>query len=905
MIIRQLASLFTLALAGAWGAGLTPYALESEARHNPIGIDQGRPRLGWKLKSDRRGDAQAAYEIMVASAPEKVASGSADLWDSGRVNSAETAWIPYSGTPLNSFQRCWWKVRVWSSSGESSPWSEAAEWTTGLVDPRDRRGMWISTPGNALRSGPMPLFRKEVTVERPVRRALVFVAGLGSHELRINGAKVGDHVLAPAWTNFRQTVLYESFEVTSMLRTGPNAIGVLLGNGFYNVVGGRYSKYTGSFGAPRLWLQLHLEFVNGTASDTGTDLEWRVHDGPITFSDVYGGEDFDARLEPAGWDRAGFDDSNWPKSSFVEPPGGTLRADSSPPARVLQTFDAIHVSQPKPGVFVYDLGQNFAGWPKIAVSGPAGASVRLTPGELLDTTGTVSQRSSGSPAYFTYTLKGSGTEYWSPRFSYYGFRYVQVEGAAPKSARIANLPVVHNLTGDFIYLDVERTGVFSSSDETLNRIHALIDAAVRSNLQHVLTDCPHREKLGWLEESYLMGPSLLYNWDLRTFLPKIIRDIREAQTIDGLIPDIAPEYVVFNEGFRDSPEWGSAGIFLPWSAWQWYGDMQPLEHAYRTMKAYTEYLGSKTKDGLLTYGLGDWYDIGPGEPGYAKLTPQGVTATATYFADLRVLEQTARLLHLEGDAKTFQAAAETERQAFQKAFYKPAEDTYATGSQTSLAMPLVTGLAPDSARGALVDKLVADIRRAGNHPTAGDVGYHYVVEALTNAGRSDVLFDMAKVKTAPSYAAQLAAGATSLTEAWDANPHSSQNHFMLGHIEEWFFSGLAGIRLDPEKPGMRHILINPQPVGDLKSVNASWDSFRGPVSVKWQADQDTFRITVDLPPGISADLYLPAASASQVSTSGSPISQGSGIRFIRQAGNRLVYGISSGRYEFQVRDFVR
>ena len=902
-MVRQAVAIFILALANAFGAGLTPYALESEARHNPVGIDQDHPRLSWKLKSDRRGDAQAAYEILVASAPEKLSSGVADLWDSGRVTSPETAWISYGGTPLRSFQRCWWKVRVWSTSGESSSWSETAEWTMSLADLRDRRGMWIATPDIALRSGPMPLFRHEVIVERPVRRALVFVAGLGAHELRINGAKVGDHVLAPAWTDFRKTVLYESFDVTSLIKTGPNAIGVLLGNGFYNVVGGRYSKFTGSFGAPRLWLQLHLEFDDGTTNETGTDLEWRVHSGPITFSDVYGGEDFDARLEPAGWDRSGFDDSTWPKASFVEP-GGTLRADSSPPVRVIETFDAIRVSQPKPGVFVYDLGQNFAGWPKIAVSGQAGASVRLTPGELLDGSGVVSQQSSGGPVSFTYTLKGSGVETWSPRFSYYGFRYVQVEGAAPESDPIANLPVVHNLKGEFVYLDVERTGLFSSSDDTLNRIHALIDAAVRSNLQHVLTDCPHREKLGWLEQSYLMGPSLLYNWDLRTFLPKIIWDIHEAQTVEGLIPDIAPEYVLLDKGFRDSPEWGSAGIFLPWFAWQWYGDVQPLANAYRTMKSYTEYLGSKTRDGLLSYGLGDWYDIGPGEPGFAKLTPQGVTATATYFADLRVLEQTARLLHQEGDAISFQTAKEKERLAFQKAFYKPAENDYATGSQTSLAMPLVTGLAPDSARGALVDKLVAGIRQAGNHPTAGDVGYHYVVEALTNAGRSDVLFDMATVKTAPSYAAQLAAGATSLTEAWDADPNSSQNHLMLGHIEEWFFVGLAGIRPDPDVPGLRHIVINPQPAGDLKWVNASWDTFRGPVSVEWHVDRSLFRVTVDVPPGISADLYLPAASAPQVLSSGSPASQDRSIRFIRHEGNRLVYAISSGHYELQVRDFA-
>lgn len=891
-----------LSLAAASGASLTPYALECEARRNPIGIDRAHPRLSWKLKSDQRGDAQTAYEILVASAPEKLNQGIGDLWDSGRVVSSETAWISYAGAPMHSFQRCWWKVRLWSASGMNSAWSEPADWTMGIADLHDRRGTWISTADNALRSGPMPLFRHQVTVNRPVRLALAFVAGLGFHELRINGMKVGDHVLAPAWTNFRQTVLYESFDVTALIKPGTNAIGVLLGNGFYNVVGGRYAKYTGSFGVPRVWLQLHIEFDDRTSTGIGTDVAWRVHAGPITFSDIYGGEDFDARLEPEGWDRPGFDDSSWATAASVEPPGGTLRADSSPPARVLETFDPVRITQPKPRVFIYDLGQNFAGWPRITVSGPAGASIRLTPGELLDASGVVSQRSSGGPTYFTYTLRGSATETWSPRFSYYGFRYVQVEGAAPQSDPVPNLPVIHGLKGEFVYLDVERTGRFSSSNETLNRIHRLIDAAVRSNLQHVLTDCPHREKLGWLEQSYLMGPSLLYNWDLRTFLPKIIRDIHEAQTTDGLIPDIAPEYVAFNEGFRDSPEWGSAGVFLPWFAWQWYADQEPLAFAYPTMKSYGEYLGSKATDGLLTYGLGDWYDIGPGAPGFAKLTPQGVTATATYFADLKVLEQAAGLLSREGDARSFQTAAETERRAFQNAFYKPAENSYATGSQTSLAMPLVTGLAPDFACPALVDKLIADVRRAGNHPTAGDVGYRYVVEALMNAGRSDVLFDMATVKTAPSYAAQLRAGATSLTEAWDADPDSSQNHLMLGHIEEWFFAGLAGIRPDLNVPGLRHILIKPQPAGDLKSVHASWDTFRGPVSVEWQIAPGSFRVKVDIPPGISADVYLPATSNAQVSSSGSPVAQDPAIQFLRQEDRNLVYAIPSGHYELQVRE---
>jgi alpha-L-rhamnosidase len=837
-------------LAAAAAPGVTPYALECEARVNPIGVDATAPRLSWKLRSDQQGQRQTAYEILAASSPDRLARNEGDLWASGRVNSDETTWIPYAGAALHPFQRVWWKVRAWDAAGVASSWSGPADWTVGMLDSIGWRGAWIASPDHALRSGPLPIFRKEVTVEKPLRRALALVSGLGFHELHINGAKVGDHVLAPAWTNFRAGVNYEAFDVTPLLANGANAIGVMLGNGFYNVAGGRYVKYTGSFGQPRLWLQLHLESEDGASRDVTTDGSWRVHDSPVTFSCIYGGEDYDARLEMPGWDRAGYDDSAWPRASTVEPPSPVLRAQASPPIRVQETLKMVRVTEPKPGVFVYDLGRNFAGWPRVTASGPAGAQVRMTTGELLDGAGLVTQRSSGGPTYFTFTLKGAGRETWSPRFAYTGFRYVQVEGTAK----------IESLEGQFIHLDAANIGHFSCSNELFNRIHALIEQAVRSNLQHVLTDCPHREKLGWLEQSHLMGPSLLYNWDLRAFLEKIARDMREAQTIDGLVPDIAPEYVVFRGGFRDSPEWGSAGVLVPWLGWTWYGDRALLADSYHMMRAYTDYLGTQAKDDLLSYGLGDWYDIGPGSPGRSQLTPLGVTATAFYWDDLRVVEQAARLLGFNQDAGQCTARASSVREAFQKAFYKAAETTYATGSQTSLAMPLALGLAPEAARAALVEKLVADVRAHGNHTTAGDIGYRYVLAALREAGRSDVIFDLANQTTAPSYAAQLAADATSLTEAWNADPRSSQNHLMLGHVEEWFYAGLAGIRPDPSSPGLRHILIAPEPVGDVHWVEARWDTFRGPVAVRWRKESGTFSLHVELPPGMTAEVRLPGGA---------------------------------------------
>ena len=546
-----------------------------------------------------------------------------------------------------------------------------------------------------------------------------------------------------------------------------------------------------------------------------------------------------ARREAAGWDRPGYDDSTWRHAANAGGPGGELRAQQSPPLRVQQSFRPVKVTTPKPGITVYDLGQNFAGWPRIVAAGAPGATIKMTPGELLDANGLVSQRSSGGPVWFSYTLRGAGEETWSPRFSYTGFRYVQVEGTA----------ALRSIEGQFVHLDAARTGEFACSNERLNRIHALIDAAVRSNLQHVLTDCPHREKLGWLEQFHLMGPALLFDWDLRTYLPKIVRDLREAQTIDGLVPDIAPEYVVFGGGFRDSPEWGSTAFQLPWLAWQIYDDRKTLAAAYPVMQRYREYLNSKLENGLLSYGLGDWYDIGPRRPGNSQLTPQGVTASALYWSDLQVLDRTARVLGMHGGTEDADRLAG----AFQKAFLK--DGTYSTSSQTALAMPLALGLAPPELRRSLAAQLVADIRAHGNHTTAGDIGYRFVLRALMDAGQSSVIYDMAVADTPPSYAGQLARGATSLTEAWDANPNSSQNHLMLGHIEEWFYAGLAGIR--PGEPGLRHIEIRPQPAGDLTWVNAKWETFRGPVVVNWKRTESKFQLHVSLPPGMTADVYLP------------------------------------------------
>ena len=540
---------------------------------------------------------------------------------------------------------------------------------------------WIAADptDSAAHEKAMPLLRKSLRLDGPVKRAVLYVSGLGQYEFRINGAKVGQNELTPGWSDYRKTIFYDSYDVTSMLRNGDNALGILLGNGMYRVpkTAGRYTKFNGTFGPPQCIVQLQIELAGGKHLEVATDRSWRTHSGPITFSNTYGGEDYDARLEPAGWDRPEFDDSGWTPVVVTDGPGGKLQPELAPPVRVMHTYTPVRRSEPHPGVLVYDLGQNFAGWPSIAVSGPAGATIKLIPGELLNADGTVSQHSSGEPQWFSYTLKGGGTEEWRPRFSYYGFRYVQVAGAASGRSAGPHEAKLISLRGEAVHTSSRRVGSFASSDALLNRIHTLIVRAIENNAESLFTDCPHREKLGWLEETHLLAPSLLYDFDFRGLYAATARNIADAQTQDGpqagRVPEIAPQYVLFDPNwgiFDDSPEWGSAAVLAPWYVYQRDGDRSALISHLAVMRRYVDYLSTRAKDNIIAYGLGDWYDIGPGEPGVSKLTTPGVTATAIYYQDLRVLEKTLALDGKDEESRPYGEKADAVQAIVQRALLR-------------------------------------------------------------------------------------------------------------------------------------------------------------------------------------------------------------------------------------------
>jgi hypothetical protein len=513
----------------------------------------------------------------------------------------------------------------------------------------------------------------------------------------------------------------------------------------------------------------------------------------------------------------------------------------------------------------------------------------------LDSAGLITTKPIGTPVYFEYTLKGDGVETWQPQFMYYGFRYVQVEGAVPANEKgEPGLPSVVSLQGLHTRNAADRAGEFWSSNNLFNKTDLLIDWAVRSNMASVLTDCPHREKLGWLEEAHLVGPSIRYNYNIGPLCRKVVQDMMAAQTADGLVPDIAPEYAQFGGPFRDSPEWGSNSVIMPWYMYEWYGDKRVLEDAYPMMQRYIAYLKYRSGDSLLKHGLGDWYDIGPKEPGPSQLTPHGLTPTAMFYYDLTIMSKVARLLNKKDDAQFYEKLALKIKTAYNKKFFNREKMTYGSGSQTSNAMSVYMNLVEPQYKDSVVASIVKEIRGRNNSLTAGDIGYRYLLRVLDDAGRSDVIYDMNSNASVPGYGYQLARGATSLTESWQAFTNASHNHMMLGHIKEWFFSGLAGIRQAKDAIAFKEIEIRPQPVGDVTWVKGSYDSPYGMIRSEWKKSSDVFELNVEIPVNTTAVIYMPAKEGARV------IEGGKVWKDVSFENEQAVIKVGSGKYRFTV-----
>lgn len=901
------------------------YDLTCEQQRQAVGIDSRSPRFSWKINAQKRNFEQSSYRILVASDTKTLGENTGDVWDSGETRSDASILIPFEGKELEAAHTYCWKVRITDRDGNASDWSTPQTFTTGLFTEKDWNGAhWIALESDREKIVPalhfpeaekrlkdkrvgdylMPQFRKEFALKKKeVEQALIYISGLGHFELFLNGEKVGNHFLDPGWTVYDKEALYATFDVTSDLKEGNNTIGVMLGNGFYNIPNERYYKITGSYGAPKMKLNAVIRYTDGTVQNVVSGKDWKAAASPITYSSIYGGEDYDATREEAGWKRSGFNDKQWKNATISDIPV-KLTAQIGTHLGVRDRLPVVKYYKNAKGYWLYDLGQNFSGIVRLKVKGAKGSAVLLRPAELLNPDSTVNQSASGEPYYFKYTLGGnSEEETWQPRFSYYGFRYIQVEGAVPEGTEnTSGLPEITELEGLHTCNQAEENGTFSCSNPMFNKIYHLIDWAMRSNMASVLTDCPHREKLGWQEEHHLMQYSLQYRYDLSALYPKIMRDLKASQHANGTIPTIAPEYVRFADGFEDTPEWGSAFIICPWYLYKWYGDTRPIKEYYPYMKKYLDYLGSRAQNHIVAYGLGDWFDIGPGAPGNSQLTSNGITATAIYYYDTKILEDMARLLGEKDDEARFAALAQQIKKAYNDTFYHKDKGYYDRNSQTANAISLYMGLAEPSERPRILQSLVNDIRSRNNALTAGDIGYRYVLRALEAEGRTNVIYDMNKKYDIPGYGWQLAHGATALTESWQAYGFISNNHFMLGHLMEWLFSGLGGIRQQDESVAFKQILIEPQVVGDITSAATTYESSYGRISCEWKIENGNYTLLVAIPANTTAQIILPTKHIENVTEYGIPLSDKQAIK-TETIGEKLRVNVGSGNYRFEISDW--
>ena len=908
-------------LAGR-GASLKVDGLKCENRLNPLGLDTPRPRLSWRLESTGRGQRPTAYQVLAATRPALLSESKADLWDSGKVPSGESVQVVYGGKPLLPGQRVFWKVRAWNREEKPSSYSAASWWEIGLLAPADWHAAWITRPRTEplteprmFADNPAPLFRKEFLIAKRIQRARAYVSGLGYYELRLNGQRVGDQVLDPGWTAYSKRVLYSTYDVTEQLKQGRNALGVMLGNGWFNPLPLRLWGHINlrdslTLGEPRVIVQVTADFTDGTSQTIVTDESWKFGDGPILRNNVYLGEVYDARKEQTGWDQPGFDDSSWRAAILATESLGALRAQDAPPIRATRVLKPVKLTEPKPGVYIFDLGQNFAGWARLRVKGPAGTRVKLRQGELLYPDGTLNgmtavcgQIKQGGPAYRydgngapktawqmdEYILKGEGEEVYTPRFTFHGFRYVEVTGFPGK-------PTLASLEGLRLNSDVAPAGSFACSNERINRIQQMALWTELSNLFSVESDCPHREKFGYGGDIVAAADMAIFNFDMSRFYAKAVQDLADAVRPNGGFTETAPFVGISDEGLGDGSGpvgWGTAHPYLLWRLYQNYGDKRLLEENYEPAKRWIALLRSRAQDGILDNGISDHESLVP--------KPRALTGTALYYFNVRLFSNVARVLGKEAEAAEAAALADTIKAAFNRRFLQPGTGRYDTATQACQVFALYMGLLPTEEKPRALSVLVQDIEEAhGGHLTTGLFGTKFMLQALADSGRADVAFKVVNQRTFPGWGYMLEKGATTLWEHWEFSDDTfSHNHPMFGSVSEWFYRVLAGINAAPDAVGFDKIVIRPQPVGDLTWVKASYDSVRGKVVSEWSRGAGKFNLHVRVPVGAEATLFLPAKDGTPIMEGGKPVERATGVKLLRQEKGHAVLSVGAGDYKFE------
>lgn len=868
--------------------------LRCEYVTNPLGIEASHPRLSWMIRSDIRGQNQTAYQVMVAESLEKLDRNEGDIWDSKKVKSDQSIHVAFQGKKLGSQKRYYWKVRVWDKNNCPSNWSEPAFWEMGLLHADDWKAKWI-----AYKSASAPLFRKEFEIGKPVKAARVYISGLGYYELNINGTKTGDHVLDPGQTDYEQRTFYVAYDVTAQIKQGANAIGVMLGDGWYHQVAVNHGKYGWKdvvYGVPRLIFQMHLTFSDGSRRIIVSDETWKAFPGPVVFNNIYAGEQYDARLEVPGWDTPDFNDADWQPVKLIEGPGGKLVCQNIPPIRKMKTVKPVQISNPSPGVYVYDMGQNFSGWARLKLQAPEGTKIQLRFSEWLGKDGMIDPGSTG--VYATgvvqtdqYICKGTGLEFWEPRFTYHGFRYVEMTG-------FPGIPSKENLEGIVVHTSLVKAGFFECSDSLINRLHETALWTLTSNLHSIPTDCPHRERCGWLGDAFLISDMTNYNFNAAPFWIKFIQDI-ETSRKGGVPNNIAP-------GRRkggQAPDWGAAFIKLPWNMFLYYNDQSIVAEHYEGMKFFMDYLEKIAKDYIIFEGIGSLFSPGRIMP---LETPKEFTSTVLFYFSAGAMARMAEVIGKKQDARKYSSLAQAIKFSFNGKFYNESEKTY--GGQEKNVLALAFDLVPDQDQHAVAQNMNRDVVVThGGHIATGIFGSRYIQEMLISYGYGETLKNMLHQDTFPGYGYLFSRGATTFWENWgelkfeDRNSPGdgrSKSHPFQGGFTAWFYNGIGGINPDPENPGFKHILLRPQFLPGVTFGKAHYNSLYGLIKSEWQILENQTNWKVSVPVNTTASVYIPTLVTEIVQENNVPVKHARDVKLVKTENGNAIFDIGSGDYLF-------
>lgn len=905
---------------GHAGAQLGTASLRCEMLTNPQGIDVRKPRLSWQIISPERNVRQTAYQLLVATSMERLNKNEGDLWNSGKISSDQSIHVAYAGKDLASRTRCYWKVKVYTNKGESA-WSEPASWSMGLLNQADWKAKWIgydkASPWDSITQWSRlsaRYLRKDFQAASGVKRATVYISGLGLYELYLNGVKVSGEEVLPAPTDYRESVLYNTFDVTSILQNGNNALGVILGNGRFFTMRQNYKpKKINTFGFPKLLLQLEIEYNNGTKKIIASDGSWKLNvDGPIRSNNEYDGEEYDATKEFGSWTNAKYNDAGWLSPQLVNAPAGKLKAQMIAPVRVRQGLSPIAIHTKGNGKYILDMGQNFSGFITMSVKGNKGDKVKMRFAESLQSNGELYVANlRDAKVTDVYTLKGAASETWRPSFVYHGFRYVEVTG-------YPGLPSADDFKGYLLADDIETTGTFTCSDSTINRICHNAWWGIISNYKGMPLDCPQRnERQPWLGDRATGSGGEAFLFDNAALYAKWLDDIEQSQTAEGAIPDVAPAFWNY---YSDNMTWPGTYILVADMLYRQFGDKESIVHHYPSMKKWMNYMKKKyMKNFILEKDkYGDWC-VPPESLELIRSTDSTRTTrgeligTAYYYWLLQYMKKFAVLAGHPADVKEYEELSGKVKQAFQQKFYNAQRRFYDNNTVTANLLPLYFGITPDSLQDAVFNNIYNKIKITDKmHISTGVIGTQWLMRGLSQFQRPDIAYTLASNTSYPSWGYMAQNGATTIWELWNGNTASpqmnSQNHVMLlGDLLIWLFENVAGIRSDDKEVAFKKIIMKPENIDGLNSVNASYNSMYGMIQSHWKKNAATgaFTWNISVPANAHAIVYIPASTASQIMESGKPAVQGEGIKYIKMDDAYAVYEIGSGNYSFSATDRFR